>query len=120
VPGIGEGFAATFLKQFGTLDNLLANIDQVKGPKKQQSLSEHAETARRARKLVALREDLPLELDWDTLKTTEPDKATLKVLCSECGFHRFLDCRGVVHQSLPQGSDAARPVRQPGRVDTWA
>ena len=37
VPGIGEGFAATFLKQFGTLDNLLANVGQVKGPKKQQA-----------------------------------------------------------------------------------
>ena len=35
VPGIGEGFASTFLKQFGTLDNLLANVNQVKGPKKQ-------------------------------------------------------------------------------------
>ena len=52
VPGIGEGFAATFLKQFGTLDKLLANISQVKGPKKQQNLREHADTARRARQLV--------------------------------------------------------------------
>ena len=49
VPGSAEGFAATLLKEFGTLDNLLANVDQVKGPKKQQSLREHAETARRAR-----------------------------------------------------------------------
>ena len=54
VPGIGEGFASTFLKQFGTLDNLLANLGQVKGPKKQQSLREHEETARRARQLVTL------------------------------------------------------------------
>ena len=37
VPGIGEGFAATFLKQFGTLDSLLENVDKVKGPKKQQA-----------------------------------------------------------------------------------
>ena len=49
VPGIGEGFATTFLKEFGTLDNLLWNVEKVKGPKKQQSLREHAETARRAR-----------------------------------------------------------------------
>ena len=34
VPGIGPGFASTFLKEFGTLDNLLANPDRVKGPKK--------------------------------------------------------------------------------------
>src|SRR6516225_9033454 len=84
VPGIGPGFAATFLKQFGTLDNLLASVDQVKGAKKQQSLREHAETARRARRLVALREDLLLELDWEALKTSEPDRAALKALCVEC------------------------------------
>ena len=49
VPGIGAGYASTFLKEFGTLDQLLANVDHVKGPKKQQSLRDHAETARRAR-----------------------------------------------------------------------
>jgi DNA polymerase I len=91
VPGIGGGFASTFLKEFGTLDNLLANVEQVKWPKKQQSLREHAETARRARRLVTLREDLALGLDWEKLKTTEPDTSALKALCTECGFHRFLD-----------------------------
>ena len=90
VPGIGEGFASSFLKQFGTLDSLLQNIDKVKGPKKQQSLREHAETARRARVLVTLRDDLPLELDWEKLRTSEPNVDALKELCIECGFHRFL------------------------------
>ena len=91
VPGIGEGFASTFLKQFGTLDQLLANVGQVKGPKKQQSLREHADTARRARLLVKLRDDLPLELDWDALKTQPMNVEALKALCTECGFHRFRD-----------------------------
>ena len=54
VPGIGEDFAAKFLKEFGTLDNLLANVGQVKGPKKKENLREHAETARLARTLVTL------------------------------------------------------------------
>ena len=31
VPGIGAGFASTFLKEFGTLDNLLANVDAGQG-----------------------------------------------------------------------------------------
>jgi DNA polymerase-1 len=91
VPGIGEGFASAFLKQFGTLDGLLANIDKVKGPKKQESLREHAETARRARRLVALRDDLAIELDWEKLKTTGPIVAALKALCIESGFHGFLN-----------------------------
>jgi DNA polymerase-1 len=90
VPGVGPGFASTFLKQFGTLDNLLANIDQVKGAKKQQSLREHADTARRARRLVALRDDLPMQLDWEDLRVSPPDVEALNRLCVECGFHRFI------------------------------
>ena len=101
VPGVGEGFAATFLKQFGTLDNLLANISQVKGPKKQQNLREHADTARRARELVRLRDDLPLALDWDLLKTQSVNVDALKALCTECGFHRFRDELAAQQGQLP-------------------
>ena len=101
VPGIGEGFATTFLKQFGTLELLLANVNQVKGPKKQQSLRDHAETARRARRLVSLRDDLPLELDWEALKLQSPDVESLKILCTECGFHRFRDELGAQQRELP-------------------
>ncbi len=91
VPGIGEGFAATFLREFGTLDEILAHVDRVKGPKKQQSLRENADTARLARRLVTLRDDLPLALDWDKLRTQEPDALALKAICTECGFHGFRD-----------------------------
>jgi len=73
VPGIGEGFASTFLKEFGTLDSLLQNIAKVKGPKKQQSLREHAETARRARMLVTLRDDLALDLQSNRLSGSGPE-----------------------------------------------
>jgi DNA polymerase-1 len=90
VPGIGPTFASTFLKEFDTLEGLLANVEKVKGPKKQQSLREHAETARRARVLVTLRDDLALDLDWEKLRTTPPNVSALKALCVECGFHRFI------------------------------
>ncbi len=90
VPGIGGVFAANFLKEFGTLDTLLDNIEKVKGPKKQQNLREHAETARRARLLVTLRDDLALDLDWEALRISEPNVDALKSLCVESGFHRFI------------------------------
>jgi len=96
VPGIGEGFAASFLREFGTLDAILEQVDRVKGPKKQQSLRENAGIARRARQLVTLRDDLPLPLDWDKLRTQEPDAEALKALCTECGFHRFRDELGTL------------------------
>jgi len=90
VPGIGPVLASGYLKQFGDLETLLANPDQVKGPKKQQALRDNAEVALRARSLVALREDLPLALDWDALKSSAPNVPALRELCVECGFHRFV------------------------------
>ena len=90
VPGVGPVLASGYLRQFGTLENLLANTDQVKGPKKQQTLRDNADVARRAKTLVALREDLPLALDWDQLRTCPPDEPALRALCLEQGFHRFI------------------------------
>ncbi|MGO9598043.1 MAG: DNA polymerase I [Isosphaeraceae bacterium] len=101
VPGIGPAFASAFLKEFDTLEGLLANIPKVKGPKKQQSLREHAETARRARVLVALRDDLALDLDWEKLRTTPPNLPALKALCVECGFHRFITELGASEPPAP-------------------
>ncbi len=109
VPLIGQVNAAALIKEFGTLDQLLENVDRVKGPKKQQSLRDHAETARRARRLVTLRDDLPMALDWDALKTQPPDREALLALCTECGFHGFRDELGTL-----------APARQPvGTGPAW-
>ena len=102
---MGEGFAATFLKQFWTLDHLLDNIGQVKGPKKQQNLREHAGTPRCARELVRLRDDLPLVPDWDH-QVQPVNVEALKLLCTECGFHRFRDELAAQQGQLPLKEEA--------------
>jgi len=90
VPGIGLKTGAKLLEEFGNLETLLSNVDKVSGAKRKENLRNFAETARRAQKLVALRDDLELDLDWDTLRLQTPDIKALKTLCIECGFHRFL------------------------------
>src|SRR5262249_8222162 len=91
VPLIGVVNAGALIREVGTLDQLLDQVDRVKGPKKQRSLREHAETARLARRLVTLRDDLPLALDWEALKAQPPDREALLAICTACGFHRFRD-----------------------------
>jgi DNA polymerase-1 len=105
VPLIGQVNAAALICEFDTLDRLLDEVDHVKGPKKQQSLRDHAETARRARRLVTLRDDLPLTLDWDALKTQPPDREALLAICTECGFHGFRDELG----TLARAGEPAEP-----------
>ncbi len=91
VPGIGVKTASQLLQQFGSLDEILANVSKVSGAKRKENLTNHAETARRARELIRLETDLPLEFDWEDLKTDGYNAKALKALCIECGFHRFLD-----------------------------
>jgi DNA polymerase-1 len=73
VPGIGLKTGAKLLEEFQTLDNLLANIDKVSGSKRKENLQAFAETARLARTLVTLRDDLELPLDWEALRIQAPD-----------------------------------------------
>lgn len=89
VPGIGVKTAAGLLQQFDTLDNLLANLDKVKGDKKRESLKAHTQTALDARTLVKLQDDLEITTQWEALKVTPPDVAAVVKLCQQCGFHRF-------------------------------
>ena len=91
VPGIGAKTASQLLGQFGSLDNLLDNVAKVSGAKRKENLYTHADAARRARSLIELRTDLPIEFEWDALRRDGIDREGLKALCIECGFHRFLD-----------------------------
>ncbi len=90
VPGIGIKTGAGLLKEFGTLENLLANVSKITQAKRKENLTKFADVARRAQSLVQLRDDLNFPLDWEHLKATAPDVKALKALCIECGFHRFL------------------------------
>jgi DNA polymerase-1 len=89
VPGIGVKTAAQLLQQFDSLDNLLANLDKVKGDKKRESLKAHTQTALTARTLVKLQTDLELGTDWGALKLTPPNIPNAVKLCQQCGFHKF-------------------------------
>ena len=91
VPGIGLKTAVGLLQQFETIEGIMANLDKVSGAKRKQNLKDHAETVKQGRMLITLEEDLPLELDWDALKSDGYDAKALKNLCQECGFHRFLE-----------------------------
>jgi DNA polymerase I len=105
VPGIGLKTGASLLKEFGTLENLLANASKITQPKRRENLTNFADVARRAQSLVRLRDDLDFVMDWEHLKTSSPDVKALKALCIECGFHGFLN-------ELPPDPKAPEP--------TWA
>ncbi len=89
VPGVGEKTAVKLIQEFGSVENLLAHLDQVKG-KLQVKLREHAELARLSKQLVTLKDDVPLDLDYDNFALTPPDNAALTTLFKELEFHKLL------------------------------
>lgn len=104
VPGIGLKTAAKLLQEFGTLDNILANIDRVAGAKKQENLRAFREKADLTRQLVRLDTGVPLEMDWEGWRLPDWDAPKLLELFRKFGFHRFADqVRAAQQASLTQG-----------------
>jgi DNA polymerase-1 len=101
VPGIGEKTGGKLIAEFGSLENLLANIDRVAGEKKRENLREHTETARRALRLTTIKTDIPIEVDLDFWRLTPPDFEQFDAICVELNFTRF---RQVVRELFPAES----------------
>ncbi len=90
VPGIGEKTAQTLIKQYGTIENVLAQAVEITKPKLRQSLLEFAHLARLSRELALLRSDLPLDINYDDLKIKPPDNAALLRMLKELEFTTLL------------------------------
>jgi len=91
VRGVGPKTAAKLLAQFGSLDELLANLEQVKRPKLRESLSNNVDNIRIAYQLVELRNDAAIELDKESLRYGNRDDEKLRALFTELQFGRFLE-----------------------------
>ncbi len=78
VPGIGEKTAAALLEQFGSLEEILANIDDVSGAKRKQNLEEFAEDARTSKELATMKFDIDCGIDLDQLMASGPDRENLR------------------------------------------
>lgn len=63
VPGIGDKTAASLLQQFGSLEGVLQNVDQVSGAKRKENLTVHADAARVSKQLATMHRDLAVGVD---------------------------------------------------------
>jgi DNA polymerase-1 len=86
VPGIGEKGAKALIEQFGSLDAIYENLDQVKKASQRKTLEENREKAFLSRELARIKCDLNLDIDFDTLRRTEPDRAKLHEIFSRLEF----------------------------------
>jgi DNA polymerase I len=78
IPGIGEKTASELLQSFGSLEQVLAHVEEVKGAKRKQNLLEHAQDARVSKRLATVRRDLNVDFDIAAEAGREPDRSRLR------------------------------------------
>lgn len=85
-PGIGEKGAVSLLAEFDTVENAIANWEQVKKKTYRESLRDNAEQIRFSRELATIDLDVPVKLDLETLIVEEPDQKLAYDLFNELEF----------------------------------
>ena len=104
VPGVGEKTAAKWIVEFGSLKELIANVDKVAG-KAGQSLRDNLDNVIRNRELTQLIHDAPIDLSIDSLKWNGVDEEDVAELFEKLEFRTLKDRLKPI---LKAGSAAAK------------
>ena len=114
VKGIGDKGALALIEKWGTVEEMLAHLDQVEPTRARNALTQHAEDARLSKTLVTLQDDLPVSLDLSALTLDTPDWVALRDLFIELEFNTAARAAAVQAEASGQGgaaSGASIPVR---------
>ncbi len=76
-PGIGPKTAALLINEYGDLDSLIARANEIRQPKRRQTLIDNADQIRISRELVTLDQSMALEIGLDDLEVKDPEPETL-------------------------------------------
>ncbi len=90
VSGVGDKTAIKFLQSYGNLDNIYQHVDEIRGPKTQESLREAEEQVRRNRKLVEIVTDLDVDFDNDTFRLRGYDADAIRDIFEALEFRSML------------------------------
>lgn len=89
-PGVGEKTAQKLLAEFGSIENLLANTDKLKGAQKKK-VEENVEQIRFSKFLATIKTDVPITFDAELCKRVAPDEDHLVELYTELEFKTFIN-----------------------------
>lgn len=119
--GVGEKTAVQLLQQFGSIENLLNNTDQLKGAL-QRKVQEQVENIRFSKFLATIKTDVPISFDAQSLLCQEKDWERLAPLYRELEFNSLLKQApaSIANTPLPiaKGSKKAKP--QEATLDLFA
>ena len=85
IPGIGEKTAKALIKQYGSMEEIIAHSHELKG-KQRENVEQYAEQGLLSKKLATILLNVPVELDEEGLQMGEPSKDLLEPLFAELEF----------------------------------
>ena len=88
IPGIGEKNASLLIGKFGSVEEVIAHADELKG-KQQENVRNYAEQGLLSKHLATIMLDAPVEFNADELELNEPDVPALLELFDELEFRTF-------------------------------
>ena len=116
--GVGEKTAVQLLQQFGSIDGLLANTDQLKGAL-QRKVQEQVEEIRFSRFLATIKTDVPIEFDTQALVYQERNWELLVPIYRELEFNSLLK-QAPSKQAQPTPKSAKKVKPQEATLDLFA
>ncbi|GFI62159.1 DNA polymerase I [Clostridiales bacterium] len=91
VPGIGEKTAVKIIQQYKTVENAIANSEDIKPKKASENLKAYEEQAKLSRALVEINTDVPIEINLENMKGGRPYSAEAYNLFKKLGFKTLLE-----------------------------
>ncbi len=89
-PGVGEKTAVKLINEFGSCEELLTHADRLKG-KMREKVENAKDDIKMSKFLATIRTDVPIELNLDELKMTEPDEKQLSEIFAQLEFKRLAE-----------------------------
>ena len=110
-PGVGEKTAVKLINEFGTVEEMLHRVNDIKGALKTK-IETHVDDIKMSKFLATIKTDVPIELNMDELKVQEPNEAELGKLLEELEF------KTLAAKILKKSETKPKPVN--GQLDLFA
>jgi DNA polymerase-1 len=126
VPGIGPKGARRLIEEYGSIEEIIRNVERLHNARLRESMRAYAEQALLSRDLATIRTDVPLKFDLEEARHREPDREVLSRLFRELEFSSLLqefstveDCEGKSYPLLQTPEALAaflEPLREGGSI----
>ena len=110
-PGVGEKTAVKLINEFGTVEELIARTSEIKGAL-QKKVEEHVDDIKLSKFLATIKTDVPIELNMDELKVSQPNESELAKLFEE------LELKTLASKILKKTENKPKPANQ--QLDLFA